>query len=1197
MQITEYQNAFDLQDKTVYRPAPELTFAQWYERHYAGREHLVAFVVMDGAILPQARWGDDLAGSVIYILTKPGDPGTIFTIINTVLAVGSIVYSIINKPNVPRDLEESPAYTLGAQSNQSRLGSPVPVQYGKHRIWPDLLAPPFSTYASNDQYVYQLFCLGAGEFDPEDLYIDDTLASSFSEITAEYYYETPVTLFPTDVASSSETANQKLVESYIGPFVASATGTEARRLDIDIVWEQGLFRARSNGDTDQATTTLIADYQQIDGAGGPIGSWTSFVNEKIRDATRVPKRITRSVTVSPGRYQVRVKRGEVGASGTKMYTDCVWEGLRAFLGDDEKTYDGITVLAVRAKATGNLNSNSSRRFNVVATRKLPIWNGTTWSAPTATRSIAWALADIIRAHYGAARVDSLIDLAKLLTLDSVWSGRGDTFDYRFDVTQTLWEALKIAARAGRAQPIMNNKVISFTRTAPQTIPATIFNRHNLTDFTVDYQLLNEESNDSVLAEYIEPEYNWQTHQVLCQPPGSPGLIPRRVKLLGITDRAQAFREGIYEAEAERRQRKSCKFTTELEGYIPSPGDLICVANEDFKYDQGGEVVSVSGTTLTLSEAVTWTPAVSHAIRLRKPDGSVSGPHAVTEGAQGNQVVLNTPLGWTPSTSGDQVRTLYQFGVVGSILSEFIVKELRPRGGNKVEVIAVIEVDSVHTVDQATVPADIVPGPIASNENGPVIRTLLVENTSNPAVLYVAWSPAPGAQSYVLEYSLDVGATWLPWITTENTFVSLPAPSGDLQIRVAGIGLAKGPWKLWSGTVGNYVVNPPTDLSLTAELALSSSGDYVTNLVFAFAVTADDYHAKAYEAQYKLGRHADWKPLYNALETRWEWQIGEIGQHQVRVRTVYVQGEVYSAWAETTLTNLGTYTSIASIGLNAPGDPKLFISTNIDKTTADIRISASYEKVDGAVPDRFVIFYSAAEAPNAFKVGADTGTRLYLDSVGIAGLFTLPVAAGSSLSRVRFTDTSGIADIDLSGMWWMAIDSVANGFTQYFKVSESSTSELVLPQGEEFPFVPSPGDTIHIAELDFGDSRLAEFKLIWVGDEVVKHSGIKFDSGLDLYYLQVEQRAAEGTTQSDQSGKTAHYFPALGPLTNSVEIMAADFVESDGGQFAYSGAIPVDIPSNMTWSSVSCCLARRATSGESSAYVRSFIVPLTIAGPA
>ena len=52
----------------------------------------------------------------------------------------------------------SPTYSIGAQGNSARLGSPIPVIYGRHQVFPDFAAMPYTEYAGNEQYLYQLFC-------------------------------------------------------------------------------------------------------------------------------------------------------------------------------------------------------------------------------------------------------------------------------------------------------------------------------------------------------------------------------------------------------------------------------------------------------------------------------------------------------------------------------------------------------------------------------------------------------------------------------------------------------------------------------------------------------------------------------------------------------------------------------------------------------------------------------------------------------------------------------------------------------------------------------------------------------------------------------------------------------------------------------------------------------------------------------
>ena len=66
---------------------------------------------------------------------------------------------------------QSPTYSLQAQGNQARLGSPIPVIYGRHLIYPDFASQPYYAYANDEQKVYQLHCICQGEYNIEQIRI------------------------------------------------------------------------------------------------------------------------------------------------------------------------------------------------------------------------------------------------------------------------------------------------------------------------------------------------------------------------------------------------------------------------------------------------------------------------------------------------------------------------------------------------------------------------------------------------------------------------------------------------------------------------------------------------------------------------------------------------------------------------------------------------------------------------------------------------------------------------------------------------------------------------------------------------------------------------------------------------------------------------------------------------------------------
>lgn len=76
-----------------------------------------------------------------------------------------------------------------------------------------------------------------------------------------------------------------------------------------------------------------------------------------------------------------------------------------------------------------------------------------------------------------------------------------------------------------------------------------------------------------------------------------------VELFGCTNKEQALREATYMALANRYRRRIVTFTTELEGLIPSYGDLIAITHDMAQWGQGGEILKQEGLKLTLSEPV------------------------------------------------------------------------------------------------------------------------------------------------------------------------------------------------------------------------------------------------------------------------------------------------------------------------------------------------------------------------------------------------------------------------------------------------------------------------------------------------------------------------------------------------------------------------------------------------------------------
>ena len=705
----------------------------------------------------------------------------------------------------------SPTYSLSAQGNAARLMEPIPVVYGRHIIYPDFAAEPYSEYAGNEQYLYQLMAIGMGEYAVESIRIEDTPLANFAEVDYEIVPpNTLITKFPINVINAVEVSGQEMLTNVtIGPFAANTPGTKANVLGIDIVMPNGLFYANDDGGLNAVGTSWRVEARLIDDVGAPLGSWVTVGTHSHSAATNTPQRLSYRYNVAHGRYEVKVTRTDAKKTDPRNGHTVLWAGMRAYL-PGSQMYP-CTIIAMRLRATNNISSTASRRINLTVTRKLPIWNGLTWSAPTTTSSIAWAIADILRSEYGAKAPNTRIDLAQLLALDAIWTARGDTFDAVIDSRMTVWEAITTVAQVGRAKPYMQGGIVHFTRDQAASVPVALFNMRNTLrgSLKTQYIMSADETADVVTVEYFDST-TWKPNEVTAKLPASAAEAPAKVKLFGCTDRNRAWKEGMYMAAANRYRRQIITFNTEMEGFIPTFGDLIAIAHDRQNWGQSGEIVGwdALNNIATLSEPADFSAGGTHYIALRQRDGSVDGPFVASAGIDDYQIVLGASPAFVPYSGYDEERTFYAFGPGEEHRRLARVMAVRPRTAETVEIMCVNEDAAVHTADTSTAPPVSVYWNLPAKVTKPVVSGLNVVlggNASAPLLL-VGWLPASGAESYLIDVTFDDGITWNRVGNTTASHVSFPARRGNTTIRVAGIGLAQGNFVEWTGDP--YAAPPP-----------------------------------------------------------------------------------------------------------------------------------------------------------------------------------------------------------------------------------------------------------------------------------------------------------------------------------------------------------------------------------------------------
>ncbi len=188
------------------------------------------------------------------------------TLTATTSAIGALAVNAILPPvshsfgDFANIEQPSPTYSIQAQANQARIGSVIPVQYGRHKIYPDFAASPYHSYIDNEQYLHVLFCIGQGYFDTENaqIYVDDTPLENYTSIAYNwmspndkligYDFKTvvsEVSFF--EMRGSNEEQNLSNVdttdiidERWLGWYTVNNSDTKTDAIEIDFSLPQGL---------------------------------------------------------------------------------------------------------------------------------------------------------------------------------------------------------------------------------------------------------------------------------------------------------------------------------------------------------------------------------------------------------------------------------------------------------------------------------------------------------------------------------------------------------------------------------------------------------------------------------------------------------------------------------------------------------------------------------------------------------------------------------------------------------------------------------------------------------------------------------------------------------------------------------------------------------------------------------------------
>lgn len=717
----------------------------------------------------------------------------------TALAVGAVATiaatAIINalipiqQPVLGTTQSPGSVYNVTTAANQARLAQPIPVIYGRMLTFPDYAGQPYVEYDSaNNQFFYAVYCVSQGKVVPERLQIDNTALDHYSDVNYEILAPGSLpTIALANVVTCGGVIGQTMDSGrVIGGFAASGPGTLVAKIGIDVVLPRGLGIADSSGNLGPLAITWRSDARYIDDFGTPNGDWFTLQNEAVSRSTNTPQRLSYKYTLpSVGRVEVRIVRTDTKNVSNNALHEAAWTSLRAYLSTPATLSPTATHLAIRIRASEQLSGTSQRRISGVWRRWVRTWSaGGGWTAEVETRNPMWARLDkLTNAVYGDGLADARIDLQTHADLAAIYDQRQDHFDILFDSKVTSIDADRTICMSGRAVPFQRAGVCTVTRDQLQTLPVTAFTSRDMApgSMNIGYALATEVTADGVIVEYFHYK-NWDWREILCPAPGVTTPVRAvRQRILGISGPKHAEREGRYLAAQNVYRRKFPTFTTEMIGLLPAYGSAVMFTPALPGWGQAGDVAFWNAATLVMgvTEPAVFTPGAQHFISIRRDDGSVTAPIAVTPGPTAYDLQLaSAPLladGATLMTltldDAGRERPKYVFGASGQhrIIVRLLGISKKGRGkdgAQSIEIKTVAEDVRVHQADIALLPGpgEIQDSIIGSSADATTSFTTVIDldavNASTSSVFGIRLGSMN--PNWILRLELPTGQKWTAW---------------------------------------------------------------------------------------------------------------------------------------------------------------------------------------------------------------------------------------------------------------------------------------------------------------------------------------------------------------------------------------------------------------------------------------------------
>lgn len=423
-----------------------------------------------------------------------------------------------------------------------------------------------------------------------------------------------------------------------------------------------------------------------------------------------------------GPFQVRARRTTPYDSGFQgaIVDEIKWSDLYAVSRVDRAHFGNKTTVHTVMYATPRATSVRSRQLNCWAHRRLPTYNGTSWSGSfdSTGRHVSGTISATSRACdiIGAMVTDRLIgnrpisdaDMSQIYaTQQAIEAWRPDCgkFNYTFDSKDaSLEDMIGAVAQAVFCTAYRQAGKIRLFFDRPQTQAQTLFShrnkRPNAETFTRSFR--NDSDYDGVELTYRD-DLSTQPEKIRLPLDGSARHY-KLVDAVGVTSFAQAWMQANRHYNRLLNQRIVVDTEVTQIGRLVAPGALVDIVDNTRFQSYDGNVIGQSGLTLRLSQPVDVEPTST--IMLLHRNGSTESI-TVSAGVDKFHVVLSRypsqPLVTQLTANGGEPT---EFSVASNDRRKaqtMLVKEVSRSDGEYVKITAVNYSDAYYTADYQPIP--------------------------------------------------------------------------------------------------------------------------------------------------------------------------------------------------------------------------------------------------------------------------------------------------------------------------------------------------------------------------------------------------------------------------------------------------------------------------------------------------------------